>query len=225
MKDRLFVSPSRLACLGVVLSSLLLASCSKLGDFPTKDTESLVTKNMGSQCKLVSVLEHKPLAPVNDLQRVAVRYEADCLPEGGQQARRIRYVMTFDQRESWFGKEWVKFDNAIESDPLPAAGAASTLTQTAIATAATEWSEAPECNAALKRVATEVVPCIAQVDPELAGQLRDWVESAKIGYRLYGNVTQREAALLQLDQDCLYQWNARNKMIGEEPKLKQCALR
>ena len=225
MKDSLFASPSRLASLGVVLSSLLFASCSKLGDFPTSDTESLITKNIGNPCKLVSVLEHKPLAPVNDLQRVAVRYEADCLPEGGQEARRIRYVMTFNQREDWFGKEWVKFDNSIESDPLPAAGAAGIRTQPAAASAATEWSEAPECNAMLKRFATEVVPCLAEADPELAGQLREWLETGKSNYRLNGNVSQREAALLQIDEDCLYQLRTRNKMIGQEPKLKQCALR
>lgn len=225
MKASQFAFPARLVCLGVVLSSLWLASCSGQGDFPDANTESLVSQHLDSRCKLASVLERQPLQPVNGLARVAVRYEADCLPEGGQLARRLRYVMTFGPQEKWYGQEWVKLGNSLESDPLPTTATAGTPAQTSVASTTTEWSEAPECNAVLKRVATEVVPCLASADAQLAAQLGEWLERAKADYRLNGTVSQREAALLQLDQECLHQWKYRNKMLNDEPRLKQCALR
>lgn len=224
-KDSLFAIAAKPLRPSLLLSCLLLVSCSS-GDFPAERTETLVAQQQVGSCKLARITERKPLSSVEALARMAVHYEADCLPDGGTQARRLRYVMTFSQRDGWLGKSWIMTDNQIEADPLPApATAATTATAPGAAeSSATPWSDAPECNAALTRVAAEVVPCLQQADPATAQEMQDWLQRARYDYRLHGDVSQREAALLKMDEECLYQWKQRNRILQGEAALRRCAL-
>lgn len=148
MTDRPFSFSLRTACRGLLLSSLLVASCSRQSDFP-----------------------------------------------------------------------------AVEPAAQPAVVAVAGSAHDAIATATTEWSDAPECNAVLKRVELEVVPCLAQVDADVAREFGEWLEHAKTRFRLPNDTSGRELALLRIEDGCLQEWRLRNRLIGDEARFKQCVLR
>jgi len=114
---------------------------------------------------------------------------------------------------------------AIAPAPQPAVATVARSAQDAVATATTEWSDAPECNAVLKRVAVEVVPCLAQVDADVAREFGEWLEHARTQFRLPNDASGRELALLRIEDGCLQEWRLRNRLIGDEARFKHCVLR
>lgn len=209
-----------------LIASLALTACTKPFEFPAEKTEALVMQGLDAKCRLVSIGNRETLQGGRDQQRVAVHYEADCTPENGQMAHRLKAVMTFSRTpESSDGEPWIKVDNRYEEDP-PAARVAQTASPTpAAAPASNTWSDGPECNAVLTRVATEVLPCLDSAAPDAAQQVRDWMERARTEYRIHGDVSQRAAALMELDEACLHQWKYRNKMLADDRAMQACALR
>jgi hypothetical protein len=114
---------------------------------------------------------------------------------------------------------------ATEPAPQPAVVTVARPAQDTVAAAVTDWSDAPECNAVLKRVALEVVPCLAQIDADVAREFGEWLEHARTRFRLPNDPSGRELALLRIDDGCLQEWRLRNRLIGDEARFKQCALR
>ena len=205
----------------ILASSLALVGCSGANDFPKDSVDALVAESMDPRCRLVSVESVQALATTDDLQRVAVRYAADCVPEGGKLSRRLQATMTFRQRHEWFGfKPWTMAHNLVEQDPPRATATAATALPTVPASTATPalagFADSPECDATLRQVAQQVVPCLRQVHPESAQHIEDWLLRAGDEYRLRGDVSNRDAVLMQLDEGCLQQWRYRNKLLADD---------
>lgn len=87
-----------------------------------------------------------------------------------------------------------------------------------------DYSDAPECDAVLQKVATDVVPCLRRAHPENAQLLEDWLQQARRDFRLHGDVSEREGALRQLEENCGQQWRYRNKMLADDSAMRSCAL-
>jgi hypothetical protein len=226
MTDRFVVALPRLPLMGALVSCLLLSACGATSDFPAASADALVTQNLEPRCQFVAVVGREALPSSDGLERVAVRYETDCVPEGGQKAWRRTAVMTFGQRQEWFGqKPWMKLDNRYEPDRPAAQAAPAAVSESNAVQTAGEWSDAPECNALITRVATEVAPCLDKVDPDTAQQLRDWLARVPTEFRVLGDASQRTAMLMETEERCLHQWRYRNKMIAGDRALKTCALK
>jgi hypothetical protein len=206
--------------------SLSLSACTRSTDFPVDQTETLVTQGLDARCGLATIVSREELPAVDGLKRVAVHCEANCVPDGGDIPHRVKAVMTFSQSHGSFGaRPWTKAGNHYEPDPPVASVAAPALREVVAASAANAWSDAPECNAALTRVAAEVLPCLDKASPESAQQMRGWMERAREEYRVLGDVSQRAAALLVIDENCLQQWRYRNKMLADDSTMRSCSLR
>jgi hypothetical protein len=217
---------TRLPSTIVLALSLLLSACTRSTDFPIEQTESLVTQGLDVRCALITIVGREDLPADGELKRVAVRYEADCIPEGGNVPYLVKAVMTFSQSHGSFGaRPWAKVDNRYEPDPAIASVAASALREAAVASASNAWSDATQCNAVLTRVATEVLPCLDKAAPDSAQQMRGWMEQARVDYRVLGDVSQRAAALMAIDERCQQQWAYRNKMLVDDATMRSCVLR
>lgn len=225
MTHRFFVSSAHVSLVALT-TSLALTACAKPSGFPAEKTEALVTRGLDARCRLVSIGSRETLPGGHDQQRVAVHYEADCTPENGQTARRLKAVMTFSRApDSIDGEPWIKVENRYEDDPPAARGAQAASPGPAATSASNAWSDGPECDAVLTRVAADVLPCLDSAAPDAAQQIRDWMQQARTEYRIHGDVSQRAAALLVLDEACLHQWRYRNKMLADDRPTQGCALR
>ncbi len=107
----------------VLALSLSLSACTRSTDFPVDQTETLVTQGLDARCGLATIVSREELPAVDGLKRVAVHYEANCVPDGGDIPHRVKAVMTFSQSHGSFGaRPWTKAGNHYEPDPPVAFG-------------------------------------------------------------------------------------------------------
>ena len=147
-----------------VSSTALLVGCGQ-----ARPTEQDVVRNIGAGCTLVS---HEKFVKISEdskgFQVVSTKFQADCTPQGGTIKRRITGTMVFDQWQDWFSKSWSFKATTLDVDRLAKTAQSKLM-----------YSDGPECNARLERVATEVVACLQTLDPKSAERLNAWLEQAK----------------------------------------------
>ncbi|MGL6291318.1 MAG: hypothetical protein ACRC2H_11555 [Silanimonas sp.] len=197
-----------LLCLG------LLTACSR-----SAPTEQDVSRGLGTRCTLVS---HEAFVNVSEdargLRLVSTRFQADCTPESGITKRRIAGTMFFDQWQDWFSKSWSHKSTELDVDRL-AARAATTPDS---ASSRLTYSDGPECNAKLERVATNVLDCLSETDPKSAQYLFDALEQFKHHSRLFGGVASENLALIELEDRCMQQLSIVLRQLPTDERTKAC---
>ncbi len=203
-----FSRRSALLC-GTIFSSTLLVACGQ-----TALTEQDVARSIGAGCVLVSYEKFVKISEdAKGLKEMSTEFKADCTPQGGTTKRRISGTMHFVQWQDWISKPWNFKKTTLDVDRLPPPKVGqSKLT----------YSDGPECNAKLERVATEVMACLQEIDPKNAERLEAQLETFKLHSRLFGRTTSENMALMQLEERCTQQWQAVSRQLPSDEKTRAC---
>lgn len=194
----------------VLLGLSLLTACAQ-----PSPTEQHITRQLDKGCTLVS---HEKFVKVAEdakgLKEVSTKFQADCAPEGGAIKRRITGTMVFDQWQDWFSKSWSHKSTQLDVDKLPkkVESAAPKLA----------YSDGPECNAKLERVATDVAACFQEIDPKSAAYITNSLEQFSQNSRLFGSTTSENSALIQLENRCTEQLSMMMRHLPTDEKSKVC---
>ena len=192
----------------------LLTACAQ-----PNPTEQDITRNLDKGCTLVS---HEKFVKVAEdakgFKQVSTKFQADCTAEGGTIKRRIAGTMLFDQWQDWFSKSWsyksreLSVDRVVDSIAKKPESASSKLV----------YSDGPECNAKIERVATQVAACFQEFDPKSAAYLTNGLDQFKQHSRLFGITTSENAALIQLEDRCTEQLSILLRQLPTDEKSKVC---
>ncbi|MEZ5461755.1 hypothetical protein [Dokdonella sp.] len=88
----------------------------------------------------------------------------------------------------------------------------------------TTYSEAPACNAEVRRIAENVLPCMQRVKPELADRLQALVDQYRQKPRLKIDSEDRKEVINQIESNCLDYWNAVLHQLDSKAPEGECLL-
>lgn len=209
-------SPFVVASLFAALSLTLLAGCGSEITYPGEDAVAL---SVGPGCTVVSVqeMEHLPEKKPG-FRRVAYPYVADCVPEGGATARRVRARIVFEEYSPGEmlggGKTWSS-NRELLDDPVEARGSNKgtvTLTST-------------DCTAYVKRVVSDVLPCLREQMPELVAPMQEQVDAYWQKASFEAVTPNQAAAEIAYDAQCLQRWRQLNRQLPSGNAPGACGLR
>lgn len=109
--------------------------------------------------------------------------------------------------------------NSIPSATAPEGDA--TITSQSLDTL---YSDGPKCNALVKRIAEEMLPCLQRIKPEMAGHLQVSIERFRNGPRLRLDQAERDAVLKKVDEDCEDYWRQIQHQLDSKAPEGQCLL-
>ncbi len=196
-----------------VIALLLLLSCEAATTFPD---QSEITRVIGERCKVVSIAEMQLLPEQSPgFKRVAYPYQADCVPEGGAIAHRVRGLVTFEQREERIGKVWGAGVGSFEPDALAPDGRPSRNVALPM----------PNCDALVQRMINEVLPCLQKQLPEQVPVMQTYIDRYRQMADVRVNTPNAPAAAIQRDTECLEYWRAINRQLPTGTAPGACGLK
>ncbi|MEO5559437.1 MAG: hypothetical protein ABIO49_06490 [Dokdonella sp.] len=212
----------------LLLRTLLLAllaslciSCGSGHDFPEQVD---VERSMKSGCRLVSMTGIEAVAEIGaDKQVFATHYVADCTTHDGSPSERIAGVITLRKQADWLGLRaaWVAGSNRV-AEPEPPAALAKSIDAITSAAADTMYSDGPGCNALVKRIAEEMVPCLQAIKPEMGERLHAAINTFRHNPRLSGGLPNRDAVLMRIDEECESYWRGILYQLDSKSPEGQC---
>lgn len=209
-------SPFVVASLFAALSLTLLAGCGSEIPYPGEDAVAL---SVGPGCTLVSAqeMEHLPEKKPG-FRRVAYPYVADCVPEGGATARRVRARIVFEEYSPGEmlggGKTWSS-NRELLDDPVESQ-ARGTRTVTLTSTDCTDY---------VQRVVNEVLPCLREQMPELVAPLQEQVDAYWQKASFEAVTPNQAAAEIAYDVQCLHRWRQLNLQLPSGNAPGACGLK
>lgn len=209
-------TPAVLAASFTALCLTLLAGCGADRPYPGKNA---VMHSGGPGCTVVSVQDMERLPEKKPgYRRVAYAYEADCVPERGATARRVRARMVFEEYSvgemMGGGKVW-SGDRELLNDPVQSQ-ASDKVTVTVTST---------DCTAYVQRVVDEVLPCLREQLPELVAPMQEQVDAywQKASFEVV--TPNRAAAEIEYDAQCLRRWRQINLLLPSGNAPGACGLK
>jgi hypothetical protein len=111
------------------------------------------------------------------------------------------------------------------TDPMPPTTASEADTEIASPLADKANSDAPECNALVRRISEEMLPCLQRVKPELAEQLEITINTFRNGPRLRLDLPDRDNVLKQVEEECEFHWRQVQNQLDSKAPEGQCLLK
>lgn len=186
------------------------------------DEDEVRSAAQSANCELVEVLDtswpddtYRVPASYDDAK---VTYVADCQAKGGHQVRRVTYEAQFGAvaavntgSSQAFWELRLNQPSRGTGGSVGAVGSFSTAAEGAAAEqepASGNYSDGPECNALLGKLQAEVIPCVEDIDPQVARRIQSWLEITSQQTRIAGGNDNRAAAEVRVDENCLASWQA-----------------
>lgn len=209
-------TPAVLTALFAVLSLTLLAGCGAEIPYPGKEA---VTRSGGPGCTVVSVQDMERLPEKKPgYRRVAYAYEADCVPEGGTTARRVRARMVFEEYSPGEmmggGKAWSGDRELLDDAVGSQASGKGTVTLSST-----------DCTAYVQRVVNDVLPCLREQMPELVAPLQQQVDAYWQKASFEAVTRNQAAAEIAYDAQCLHRWHQINRQLPSGNAPGACGLK
>lgn len=208
----------RLRLLFLAMFALFCISCGS-GYEPPKQVD--VERGMESGCRLVSMEGIEPGADAGANGHVfTTRYSADCATNVGSPSQRIAGVITLRKQAQWLGLKtsWVAENQRLAGPKSPASLAKSPDT-IASTEADSMYSDGPGCNALMKRIADDMVPCLQRINPEMGKRLQATITTTRNYTGLSGGGPKRDALLIRIDEECRSYWRAiLNQLDSKTPE-------
>ncbi len=88
----------------------------------------------------------------------------------------------------------------------------------------TMYSDAPKCNARVKRIADEMLPCLQRIKPEMGKQLQAVVDTFRNSPRLRLDPVHRDEVILRVEEDCQSYWLTITNQLDSKSPEGQCQL-
>lgn len=104
-----------------------------------------------------------------------------------------------------------------EATPVVADSIASTSVDTM-------YSDAPMCNALVKRIADEMVPCLQRIKPERGDRLQLVINTFRSSPRLRLDPIHRDELLARIETDCQSYWLSIVNQLDSKAPEGQCRL-
>jgi hypothetical protein len=89
----------------------------------------------------------------------------------------------------------------------------------------TTYSDAPECNALLHRIAEEVLPCLQRVSPEIGQRLETALAAARTSPRLKGEQAGRKDVQMRVEEACREHWSQMMHQLDSKAPEGECLLK
>lgn len=105
-------------------------------------------------------------------------------------------------------------------EPMPPAPEA--VDPIASPSADTMYSDAPDCNALVKRIADEMVPCLERVNPKYGEQLKAIVDTFRTSPNTLVDPVRRDEVLRQTEEDCRTYWKQIVNQLDSKSPDGQC---
>jgi hypothetical protein len=207
--------PSLHALLCAAVALALLAGCDAGPAIPGKDA---VAQAVGQGCTVVSVEDMERL-PENKpgYRRVTYPYWADCVPNGGATARRVHGQMVFEEYAAGEmlggGKFWSGGRKLLDDAPAAKTGEKGTVTLVAT-----------DCTTYVKRVVSEVLPCLQHQKPDLVAPLQAQVDAHSRRAQVEVVTPNQAAAEIEYDTQCLERWRQINRQLPTGQAPGACGL-
>ncbi|GAA6141934.1 hypothetical protein [Hydrogenophaga sp. 5NK40-0174] len=151
-----------------------------------------------------------------------VVYDAACTPAGALEPRRVTYEAQFgaavrtntgDSQPFWELRlnQPVKGAAAPTDAPHAMADNNSQTSQSSETSPSSgelsgELSDGPACNALLKTVASQVIPCVQDIDARAAARIQSWLDVTAQASRIPSGSANKDFAAVRIDEACLGSW-------------------
>ena len=103
--------------------------------------------------------------------------------------------------------------------PAPAAASPDVIPSTS---ADTIYSDAPGCNALVNRIADEMVPCLARINPEYSERLQAMIDSFRTTPNTLLDPIRRDEVVKQTEEDCQTHWRQIVNQFGTNSPEGRC---
>ena len=108
------------------------------------------------------------------------------------------------------------------TEPIPSAPEPEATDVIASTPADTMYSDAPGCNALVKRIADEMVPCLARINPEYSERLRATTNNFRTIPNTLLDPVRRDEVLRQTEEDCRTYWKQIVNQLDRKSPEGQC---
>lgn len=115
-------------------------------------------------------------------------------------------------------------DETQAAEPMPPAPVPEAADAIASLSADTMYSDAPKCNALVKRIADEVVPCLQRINPEYSERLQTTIETFRKSPRMLLDPVHRDEVLRRTEEDCQAYWRSIVSQLDSKSPEAQCRL-
>lgn len=209
-------APALRAALGTTVAASLLLGCSAEIEYPGKEA---VIRAAGPGCTVVSVqaMEHLPETRPG-YRRVAYPYMANCVPEGGATARRVRARVVYEEYSAGEmmggGKFWNSTRELLDDPAETRARGTRTVTL-----------HATDCTAYVQRIVNEVLPCLQEQMPALVAPLQEQVDTHLRRATVEVVTSNRAVAEMEHDAQCLQRWRQINRQLPSGNAPGACGLK
>ena len=108
------------------------------------------------------------------------------------------------------------------AEPAPSAPIPETTDAIASPSADTMYSDAPACNALVKRIADDMAPCLERINPESSERLQATIENFRTSPRMLLDPVHRDEVLRQTEEDCRSYWRSITHQLDSKSPEGQC---
>lgn len=111
---------------------------------------------------------------------------------------------------------------AVPAPPVPASKSTAAVASTS---ADAMYSDAPDCNALVTRLADEMVPCLERVNPEYSKRLKAIIDTFGKNPRMLLDPVHRDEVLRRTEEDCRSYWRSITYQIDSKSPEGQCRFK